>query len=250
MKREPEHFSRRHVLHNAGLIGFAALVKGCTGLSTGGSNTGGPGGNGSCSNVDLSKGLADAGNPDCIVTTALTEGPYYVNVALVRQDITEGKAGAPLSLTVKLVQAGTCTPIENAAFEIWHCDALGIYSDESVENTLGQTFLRGTQVTDANGEVTFNTIYPGWYSGRTVHIHAKAHLSSNKVLTTQFFFPDDLTDQVNASQAPYNTRNHRDTSNACDMVVADTDHGDGVILHIADDGNGGYAANITVGVQS
>jgi protocatechuate 3,4-dioxygenase beta subunit len=225
-------------------VGMSALIKGCTGTTT----TGGAGGANCSTSFDVSKGEADAGNPDCIVTPALTEGPYYLNLNLVRQDITEGKAGAPLSLTIKLVQATSCTPITGAAVDVWHCDALGLYSGEAANNTVGKTFLRGTQLTDANGEVTFDTIYPGWYSGRTVHIHAKAHLSSNRIVTTQFVFPDGLTDTVFADQAPYNTRAARDTRNSCDMVVQQSDHGDPIILKIAADGSGGYTATITIGV--
>ena len=82
----------------------------------------------------------------------------------------------PLTLTVALSQvaaSGACTPLANALVDMWHCDALGVYSDVSSQNTLGQRFLRGYQVSDANGQVQFLTIYPGWYAGRAVHIHFK-----------------------------------------------------------------------------
>ena len=154
-----------------------------------------------------------------------------------------------MSLAIKLVQATSCTPIASAAVEIWHCDGLGLYSDEAANNTVGQTFLRGTQITDSDGLVTFDTIYPGWYSGRTATFTPKLHVSSNRVVTTQFVFPDDLTDLVFANRAPYNTRAARDTRNSCDMVVEQTDHGDPIVLKIADDGTGGYAATITIGVS-
>ena len=111
----------------------------------------------------------------------MTEGPYWVEEQLnrsdIRQDPSNGttKAGTPLTLQINVYQSNTsgCVPVSNAMVDIWHCDAAGLYSDEAANNTVGQKFLRGFQMTDSNGTVTFTTIYPGWYNGRAVHIHVR-----------------------------------------------------------------------------
>ena len=133
--------------------------------------------------------------------------------------------------------------------DIWHRDALGVYSDEQAQNTVGEKFLRGTQVTDANGMATFTTIYPGWYRGRAVHIHFKVRTdplaATGRVLTSQLFFDDALTDQV-YRQAPYSTRGTRDTRNNRDSIYATG--GDQLLLSPtrADDG---YTAVFNVGMN-
>jgi protocatechuate 3,4-dioxygenase beta subunit len=121
--------------------------------------------------------------PACVVRPEQTEGPYFVDDKLDRSDIrsdpTDGsmKEGIPLLLTFKVSQVSNsgCTPLGGATVDIWHCDALGVYSDVSDPgfNTVGQQWLRGYQTTEANGQANFTTIYPGWYQGRTVHIHFK-----------------------------------------------------------------------------
>jgi protocatechuate 3,4-dioxygenase beta subunit len=115
--------------------------------------------------------------------------------------------------------------------DLWHCNVPGKYSDEQSEGTLGQKWLRGYQVTDAHGNARFITIYPGYYQGRTVHIHAKIHLDANSELTTQFYFSDDLTDTIYADKAPYNTRGARNTRNTGDSVLGTTDDGEGIHYH-------------------
>ena len=102
----------------------------------------------------------------CILTPEATEGPFYFDPKLVRSDITEGKQGAPLVLTLQIVQAKDCTPLSDARVDVWHADELGLYSGYARQETgsaKGETFLRGTQFTGADGEVRFKTIYPGWY---------------------------------------------------------------------------------------
>jgi protocatechuate 3,4-dioxygenase beta subunit len=100
--------------------------------------------------------------------------------------------------------------------DIWHCDAFGVYSDavDPGFNTVGQKFLHGYQITDNNGSVELTTIYPGWYAGRTVHIHFKVRLFAGTTqtysFTSQLYFDDTFTDQVFATQAPYNTRGAHD----------------------------------------
>src|SRR5439155_509594 len=156
--------------------------------------------------------------PSCIVRPALTEGPYFVDEKLNRTDIrTEPATGAvkpgiqlALAFNVSRVASSGCTALANAQVDVWHCDAAGVYSDASDPsfNTKGQKFLRGYQLTDANGKAPFTTIYPGWYGGRAVHIHFKIRTTNGSQVsdfTSQLFFDDSLNSEVFA-QAPYNEK--------------------------------------------
>ena len=148
----------------------------------------------------------------CTRTAEETAGPFYFEVDRVRSDIREGRNGAPLRLGVRVRDLGNdCKPISNAVVDVWHCDATGSYSEP------GETYLRGLQVTNGDGIVEFTTIYPGWYPGRTVHIHAKVHLDKRTVLTTQFYFADDFTDRV-FSLEPYASDTGRDAFNDSDPL--------------------------------
>jgi len=186
-----------------------------------------------------------SGAVSCVLAPEQTEGPYYVPNARVRRNITEGRPGAPLHLRLGVVDVSTCKPIKNAAVDIWHADASGIYSGEQVEGTVGQTFMRGVQRTGAGGFATFQTVYPGWYRGRTVHIHVKVHVGGNVVHTGQLYFPDTLTDRV-YSKAPYSSRPGRDTRNASDSVYRNG--GSRSLLTVHPHGSG-YLGTITMGVQ-
>lgn len=165
----------------------------------------------------------------CVVRPEQTEGPYFTDAKLNRTDIrsdpTDGsvKAGLPLQLVLQISQVrnGTCTPLREAMVDVWHCDAKGVYSDvhDSEFNTSGKKFLRGYQVTDANGLVQFTTIYPGWYAGRAIHIHFKIRTlvasGQRHEFTSQLYFDDAITDQV-YRRSPYTaakqrTRNHQDS---------------------------------------
>jgi protocatechuate 3,4-dioxygenase beta subunit len=166
-----------------------------------------------------------------VVRPQQTEGPYFVDEKLNRSDIRSDpadgavKPGVPLQLVFQVFQVGdrTCTPLRNAIVDVWHCDAAGVYSDVSDRsfNTVGQKFLRGYQVTNDNGTAEFLTIYPGWYPGRTVHIHFKIRTNSNSQsnyeFTSQLYFDDALTDQVH-SQAPYAARSQRAEKNDQDGI--------------------------------
>jgi protocatechuate 3,4-dioxygenase beta subunit len=148
----------------------------------------------------------------CTRTAEETAGPFYFEVDRVRNDIREGRDGAPLRLGVRVRNLSNgCDPIPNAVVDVWHCDATGSYSEP------GETYLRGLQVTNRDGIVEFTTIYPGWYPGRTVHIHAKVHLDKRTVLTTQFYFDDGFTDRV-FSLEPYAGDTGRDAFNDSDPL--------------------------------
>ena len=185
----------------------------------------------------------------CILAPEAVEGPFYFDPHLVRADITEGKDGAPLELTLRIVAASTCAPLRNARVDTWQCDGLGVYSGYSRQetgSTEGQTFLRGTQFTDGDGLVRFRTIYPGWYPGRTPHIHFKVFLDESTLVTGQLYFPDPLTDRIYSSQRPYRERQgERDTRNATDFIFADG--GADTLLDIREEGNS-YQGSLVVGV--
>lgn len=152
----------------------------------------------------------------CVIVPEVTEGPYYFDPALLRADITEGRPGLPLTLRMQVVDQG-CSPFTNARVDVWHCDADGIYS--GYNGFEGETFMRGTQIADADGMVEFTTVYPGWYRGRTTHIHFKVFLDETTVLTGQIFFPDDVSEQVYATVAPYTDHPGRDTFNERDGIA-------------------------------
>jgi protocatechuate 3,4-dioxygenase beta subunit len=168
--------------------------------------------------------------PACVVQPQQTEGPYFVDEKLLRSDIRADpstgviKPGAPLALALKVSQVmpdGTCGPLAGAQVDLWQCDAMGLYSDvkDKSFDTVGQKFLRGHQVTGADGAAKFLTIYPGWYPGRAVHVHFKVRTAAaaDKAyeFTSQFYFDESMTDRVH-KRAPYaahsgdRTRNERD----------------------------------------
>ena len=206
--------------------------------------------------------VSSATNPalDCVVRPEMTIGPYFVDEQLDRSDIrTEPsdnsvKEGVPLTLAIGVfdVANNSCTPLTDAQVDIWHCDALGVYSGVSDQgfDTTGQQFLRGYQLTDGTGKVQFLTIYPGWYSGRAVHIHftirTKATDGSDYQFTSQFFFDDTLTDQVHA-QEPYASKGQRDTRNSSDNIF--TGGGDQLLLAAEGDNTNGYNATINIGLD-
>ena len=221
----------------------------------------------------------------CVMTPEQTEGPYYIDTDLMRSDITEGKPGTPLRLDLTVLNAASCQPLSQATVEVWHCDAAGDYSGftgtlqptgggaggpggpppgdgpppgsgpggpppgagPQMRNTPNNdmVFLRGGQISDAAGKVTFQTIYPGWYMGRTVHIHIKVHVAGEEVHTSQLFFDDDLSDRV-FGQAPYDGHQGRDTRNATDTIFQDG--GKEGLLTMTPSGNG-YVGTLTLGVQ-
>jgi protocatechuate 3,4-dioxygenase beta subunit len=166
--------------------------------------------------------IPDAGV--CRITPKTTAGPFYFDPELVRTDITEEREGVPLAVRLQIVDAA-CAPLPGARVDIWHCDAMGLYSgypgqgDDRVD-TSGQKFLRGTQMADERGLVSFATIYPGWYPGRTPHIHFTVFIAEDSVLTGQIFFPDGLSEYLFLNVEPYSARSRsRDTWNADDGIA-------------------------------
>jgi protocatechuate 3,4-dioxygenase beta subunit len=195
--------------------------------------------------------------PACVVRPELTEGPFFVDAQQLRSDIRsdtatgETRPGAPLALTffVSRVDGNGCQPLPGAVVDIWHCDAHGAYSGAAA-GAPGQDFLRGHQVTDAQGRAAFTTIYPGWYTGRAVHIHFKVRTDGSagtptSDFTSQLFFDDAVSNQV-YSQPPYEARGEAGTPNAADGIYRGSD---GLLTLTVTEGAEGYAGTFDIGLQ-
>lgn len=160
----------------------------------------------------------------CVLTPEVTEGPYYFDPEMERADITEGtQEGVPTTVRLQVVD-GMCKPIAGARVDLWHCNSQGVYSGYANQlgnlDTRGETFLRGTLFANANGVVEFQTIYPGWYPGRTTHMHFKVFLDQVTVLTGQIFFPDALSQFIYLNVPPYTEHGaDRETLNANDNIA-------------------------------
>ena len=185
-----------------------------------------------------------SGAVKCILTPEQTEGPYYIDGEKLRRNITEGRPGTPLLLRAFVVNAATCKAIRGATVDIWHADAGGVYSGFG-QGSGNRTFMRGLQKTNAKGLALFRTVYPGWYQGRTVHIHVKVHLGGNVVHTGQLYFPDSLTDAV-YRKAPYAARGARDVRNANDSIFRNG--GSKSLVSVGKNSAGVYLATIMMGV--
>ncbi len=222
-----------------------------------------------------------AATPDCTLTAEQEVGPYYIDFEKVRQEITEGHPGLPLRLQIALVDSKSCAPLPSAALDIWHCDASGVYSGFTASSPDGpppfrgrggpsgpggpppmrQTdatrFLRGVQVTDKKGMVEFATLYPGWYSGRAIHIHMKVHLGGRDTNGTysgghvshtgQLFFPEEITEQV-AKMSPYVKRANVHRTTQAEDGIFNSQHGAAsmVKLERLDEG---FLATVTLAVD-
>jgi protocatechuate 3,4-dioxygenase beta subunit len=213
----------------------------------------------SCRRPDIVREESGVVLPSCVVRPEQTLGPYFVEERLNRSDIrsdpSNGKlmAGAllALSFTVSRVGASSCTPLPGAQVDVWQCDADGIYSDVTDPrfNTVGQKFLRGHQLTNPAGFAGFTTIYPGWYQGRTVHIHFKVRTTPAAAqgyqFVSQLYFDDAFTDRVFAS-APYASRAKRSTRNDQDGIFRRG--GAQLMLDVKQSGDR-YAASFDIGLQ-
>jgi len=186
-----------------------------------------------------------SGAVTCVLTPEQTEGPYYIAGEKLRRNITEGRPGRPLLLRAFVVDASTCKAVKNAAVDIWHADASGIYSGFG-QGAASRTFMRGIQRTNAKGLALFRTVYPGWYQGRTVHIHVKVHLGGNVVHTGQLYFPDSVTDAV-YRKSPYSNRPNRTTRNANDAIFRNG--GSKSLVSVGKNSAGVYVATIMMGVH-
>ncbi len=163
----------------------------------------------------------------CTLLPQAVEGPYYFDPRLVRSDITEGRPGLAMQLKLQVIENGPCTPIANARIDVWHADAGGVYSgyanqgDNRDTSTKEQAYLRGTQLTDGDGNASFKTVFPGWYPGRTPHIHVKVFLDEKTLLTGQIYFPTALSTRIYSTHPSYSTRPVADTTNDNDGIFRD-----------------------------
>ncbi|WP_165977286.1 intradiol ring-cleavage dioxygenase [Nonomuraea diastatica] len=229
---EGRRVSRRRLIAGVSSLGLGGL------LSASGARAG-------TVTTDISSLLAGAGT--CTLTPSATQGPFYFDAGRIRSDIREGKPGVRLRLGIRVQDSTACRPVRDAVVEIWHCDAAGLYSGaekESKGGSLGKPlmtdmtptddkrYLRGAQVTNPDGIVQFTTIWPGWYPGRTVHIHVMVHVSDKRVLCTQLMFDESRNAEVLA-RPPYSAHPGRDTVNE-----KDEDYRDGMLTTVVEDGDG------------
>jgi protocatechuate 3,4-dioxygenase beta subunit len=182
----------------------------------------------------------------CMLTAEQEEGPYYVAVDRVRADIIGAQKGIPFRLEVHVINSRTCKPLTNAAVDVWHCNAAGLYSDKSSQGTIGQTWLRGVQFTDAHGLAVFHSVYPGHYNGRTTHVHVKVHTAGAKdasgklvgghVAHTGNLFPPEAVNSEVYELATYRADTAPILTHAQDMVYS-TQHGYEALMTVAKVGN-------------
>lgn len=259
--------SRREVLALIGVAGMAPLA-GCApdspaatgtaaGAATGATAAGGESLAPSAA-ASVAASAQSGALPSCVVRPELTEGPYFVDEHLDRSDIRSDPAsgkvspGTPLTITIAVsqVDGSACKPLGGVTVDLWHCDAAGVYSDvvDSRFDSRGQKFLRGSQVTDADGLARFTTIYPGWYQGRAVHIHFKLRTvtatGESYDFTSQWFFDEALTDTVHA-QEPYAAKGKRTLLNEGDGIFREA--GSKMILPATAEGEG-VAARFDIGL--
>lgn len=243
------NFSRREVLGFIAATTAVSLV-GCTSEQSV-----------SGERMDTPAQVANAAFPECVVRPQQTEGPYFVDDRLNRSDIrldpsdSKMSEGVPLRvvLNVRRIAGNSCVPLSGAVVDLWQCDALGNYSDfqdfNGLFDTRGKKFLRGYQVTDRNGKVEFTTVYPGWYPGRTVHIHFKIRTDAGSgrghEFTSQLYFDDALTDQIHALP-PYASKGQRRQKNDRDGIYQRG--GKELMLQVKKDGQG-YLSSFDIGLQ-
>jgi len=234
--------TRRRALQWAGGVGIAAFVAACA--NEGGSGSASPAAStASTAGTTTETTGGAAATPDCVLMPELTEGPYYLDLDLVRSDIAEGRPGLPFDLQVAVVDADACEPIEGAAVDIWHCDAEGAYS--GVQGAESETFCRGVQMTNADGVAEFRTVFPGWYTGRAVHIHLKVQVDGDQTHTGQLFFDPATLSAVYAAE-PYAARGEPDRPNSSDDIYAES--GGVTVVAVTVDGESS-SGSVTLGIQ-
>ena len=251
MKRKQQDrglFTRREVLGVLGSIFGLATLSACENSDPG------------------TEKLSDARSillpSSCRVTPRGEIGPYfaddlangfYRSNILANIDGTDTQSGIPLELTIYIVDAENgCHPMPDVQVDIWHCNANGTYSDIDEENTIGLTWLRGYQLSDKAGKLVFNTIVPGWYHGRTTHIHLRIRSIFSETTspfdsanTTQLFFPQTMVDIINTTAEPYKTRGANPTTNAVDQVFMPQTGGK-MMLPLSGNNTNGYSSSVTI----
>jgi protocatechuate 3,4-dioxygenase beta subunit len=242
-----KEISRRHVIGLLAAAG-AGVMLGCGGGAKASTTT---------ATSTTSTGTS---NTSCTVTPEGEEGPYFVDdsaTGFARSDIRSNldgsnvQSGIPFTLSIYIYDSEkSCAAMANVQVDIWHCNASGIYSAEDVEDTSGETWLRGYQITDANGLATFKTIIPGWYAGRTTHIHLRLRstydsTSNGGTNTTQLFFPQDVINTVNTTISPYSAEGTNPTTNASDHVYSGETDGAN-LLALSGDSTNGYTATCKI----
>lgn len=236
-------FTRRRALITGGTAGIGALLAACTPADLPQPSIG------QTQAETTDGGIPMASDPmellslagTCALTPEETEGPYYLDLDSMRADIREGRPGARLVVALRVQDLPGCSPVPNAVVEIWHADAGGVYS--GFETAKQDRFLRGSQATDSYGVVQFMTIYPGWYRGRTVHIHLKVHLNDKTLLTSQLFF-DEKANSLVYQNPPYSNHSGRDKFNNNDSIFDQR-----LVMTTAIDGDG-YLAALNIGVNA
>ncbi len=161
------------------------------------------------------------------LTKNLTEGPCYFTADTL-DDISEAQGGLPMQLCLRVIDA-SCNPLSGLEVEVWHCDVEGVYSGNTSGSAdtsgfsssfctgndsaaLRSKWFRGTQITDSNGRVNFKSCFPGWYSGRTIHIHFRVRNNNNDEVVSQFCFPDAFTAEICTTHSEYASRGIQDTT--------------------------------------
>ena len=187
----------------------------------------------------------------CQFSPSVPEGPFYLDAKLVRREIAEGRPGIPIEYRLGVVDA-QCRPVVNALVDVWQCDRDGVYSgypgQATGANTTGMTFLRGIQVTDAQGLARFTGIYPGWYPRRLTHLHVKIHVSSKAVVTTNVFYPDAVNAEVYVSPL-YKARGPNPTTVAQDVELkGDAERFKALLFSLTRDESGRYVGVYTFGI--
>lgn len=249
--------SRRGLFGAFGTVSVATLLGACSSNGTTTSTTVPTTGGGlasvqpTISPSSATMALLDQANT-CTLAPEMTEGPYYFDANAIRSDIREDREGTEFRLAMRIQAGAECAPLSNAVVSIWHCDALGLYSRFGNPSRGGggrddERYLRGAQVTNADGIVEFVTIYPGWYTSRAVHIHLKVFIDNQTEANTQLFFDESFTDAVYQT-APYNTHPGRNTRIDNDYIYTQADRNGAPILItlVNDDATVLGAANIVI----
>ncbi|MCW8381904.1 intradiol ring-cleavage dioxygenase [Streptomyces justiciae] len=262
---------RRRVLIGGGGVAVAGglAVAGIASADPGKSNKGKKPGKGTGTTASASteaSASASATSSVCVLNAEVTEGPYSLDGALVREDIREDKEGFEVQYTFTVVDVGNdCAPLADALVEIWHCDHLGEYSgfvggNGHTEDDNG-TFLRGGQMTDENGQCSITSIWPGHYVSRAVHVHMRVHTDvtltddsytgGEIIHTGQLFFDQDINTEVQAT-SPYTENTTQETLLENDSIYDDGGASSGLLTLTAlgSSVSDGYAATLTVGVNS